>query len=458
MSLTRADPSLEREVEDLRQLEAYFRDAEKPDSAFLVGTEHEKIGLLERTLQPVPYSGARGIAALLAELERRHGFAPLLDGENLIGLEKDGASITLEPGGQLELSGAPLRALHETCREFNEHVALLKHVSEGFGIVWLGLGIHPIAKAAEVPQVPRDRYRIMREYLGARGELALTMMHATGTVQVNLDFSSQADAARKLRLSLAIQPILTALYANSSISEGGPNGFESRRAWVWRHTDADRCGLLPFVFSDEWGAETAYRLYADWALDVPMMFIQRGGAHVAMRGQSFRDYLEHGVGPHRATLGDWHVHLTTLFPEVRLKRVIEVRGADSVPPGGVCALPAFWKGLLYDAESLDAAHRRIEAWRFEAVDRMHLDVARQGLLARAPDAPVAEVAREMVDLASAGLDRLEARSGRPEQGTRFLDPLHEVLDRGKSPARLLLERWEGAFARRMDRLVEYARY
>jgi glutamate--cysteine ligase len=455
MSFTRDDPSLERPVGDPSELCDYFRAAEKARAAFRVGTEHEKIGLVEKTLAPVPYAGAGGIAALLAELERRHGFAPLLDGENLIGLEKDGTSITLEPGGQLELSGAPLRTMRETCREFNDHVALMKHVSERFGIVWLGLGIHPIAKVADIPRVPRDRYRIMRDYLGERGELALTMMHATGTVQANLDFSSQADVARKLRVALATQPVLTALYANSSLSEGGPNGFESRRAWIWRRTDPDRCGLLPFVFSPEWGEASAYRLYTEWALDVPMLFIQRSAVHVEMHGETFRSYLERARG--RATLGDWHVHLTTLFPEVRLKRVIEVRGADAVPPEGVCALPAFWKGLLYDEASLEAAHRRVASWSFESVDRMHAEVARLGLGAPGPDAPVLEVARELLDLASAGLDRLEG--GTPSSSEpRFLDPLYEIVDRGKSPARLLLERWDGAFQRRMDRTVEYARY
>jgi glutamate--cysteine ligase len=458
MSLTRVDPSLEREIEDPSELVDYFRAAEKPESEFRIGTEHEKIGIREGTLAPIPYAGPGGIAALLGEIERQHGFTPLLDGENVVGLEKDGTSITLEPGGQLELSGAPLRTLEETCREFTEHVAMIKQVSERFGIAWLGLGIHPLAKVEEIPRVPRERYRIMREYLVERGELALTMMHATGTVQVNLDFSSAGDAARKLRLALAIQPVVTALFANSSISGGGPNGFESRRAWVWRHTDPDRCGLLPFVFSEEWDGESAYRLYAEWALDVPMMFVQRGGTHLPIRGETFRRHLERRSGSHRPTIGDWHVHLTTLFPEVRLKRVIEVRGADCVGPGAICALPAFWKGLLYDAEALDAAYRRISAWTFAGVDRMHASVAREGLSAAAPDAPVLEVAREVLRLSASGLSRLGARPGVAPAEGRFLDPLLEIAERGKSPARVLLEHWEGRFAQRMDRLVEYARY
>ncbi len=458
MSLTRTDPELEHEVEDVSELADFFRGGETPLDQYRVGTEHEKIGLYADTLRPVPYEGENGIGALLTRLHRDYGFEPLRDGENLVGLERDGASITLEPGGQLELSGAPLFTLHETCREFNEHLALMKHVSESFGIAWLGLGIHPLSPLDELPRMPRERYDVMRAFMVERGSLATWMMHGTGTVQANFDFSSEMDAARKLRVALAASPIVTALYANSGISGGKPNGFESRRAEVWRHTDADRCGFLPFVFEDAWLESGAYARYTEWALDVPMPFIVRGDHHLSVGGCSFREFLKNGHGSERATLADWNVHLTTLFPEARLKRVIEVRGADAVPPGLVCALPALWKGLFYDAEALEAVLGLVGSWSFEETDALHAAVARAGLAAQAPGARVLELARELLDLSAAGLGRINAQSRRGETEALFLDPLYEIVDRGTSPARAVLERWEGPWDRRIERLVEYSKY
>ncbi len=458
MTLTREDPALARTVEDESQLIEFFRSGEKPCADWRIGTEHEKVGLYRDTLQPLPYEGERGIVALLTELEREHGFSPLFDAGRLVGLERDGTSITLEPGGQLELSGAPLATLHETCREFHDHLALMKHCSERLGMVWLGLGIHPLARVDEIPHMPRERYTIMREYLEKRGTLAPEMMHATGSVQVNLDYGSEADLARKLRVALAASPVVTALYANSSVSGGEPNGFISRRASVWRHTDPDRCGLLPFVFDESWDEDHAYRGYLEWALDVPMLFIRREDRHLPMHGRTFRDYLAYGRESYRATLADWNLHLTTLFPEVRLKRVVEMRSADAVPPDLVCALPAFWKGLLYDETTLAEAWERLRAWRFDELDRLHADVARTGLAAQTPDGPILPLAKELVDLAARGLKTLDERNRAGEDERLFLDPLYEILDRGASPGRYLLERWEGAWSRRIDLLVEYSRY
>ena len=457
MTLLKDDPELECPVENIEQLVDFFRGGEKPASEFRVGTEHEKVSLFEKTLEPVPYEGEHGIGALLAALLREHDFAPLTDGETLVGLERDGATITLEPGGQLELSGAPLVTLHETCREFRSHVSLLKQASEPFGILWLGLGIQPLAKVDEIPRMPRVRHDIMRDYMAGAGELGLWMMHATGTVQANLDFSSEADLARKLRTALAASPVVTALYANSGVSAGEPNGFESYRAWVWRYTDSRRCGFLPFAFEPGFGEDTAYRCYAEWALDVPVMFVLRGGAHLPVGHRSFRQLLGE-TGELRPTLSDWNVHLTTLFPEVRLKRIIEMRGADAVPPDLVCALPAFWKGLIYDGDVLAAASERLAHWTHAQVDALHAEVARRGLQALTPDGEVLGIARELVDLAAAGLRRIDARNSMGESEVIFLDPLYEILERGTSPGRSLLERWEGAFQQRMDLLVEYAKY
>jgi glutamate--cysteine ligase len=458
MSLTRQDPELERPIEDRAQLQDFFRAGEKPPEAWRVGTEHEKVGLYERTLEPVPYEGPRGIGALLRKLHVEHGFDPLLDGETLVGLEREGATITLEPGGQLELSGAPLRTMHETCREFRDHLALMKHVSAEFGIIWLGLGMHPLASVDELPRMPRERHGIMRELLARQGHLAHDMMHATGSVQANFDFASERDMATKLRLSMAASPVVTALYANSSISRGKPNGFESMRAWIWRHTDPDRCGFLPLVFEEAFLEEGSYRSYAEWALDVPMFFIQREGVHVSLGGLRFRDYLERGHAGARATLADWALHLTTLFPEARLKRIIEMRGADAVPPDLVCALSALWKGLLYDPESRARTLERVVGWKLREVDAMHADVARSGLQAMGPDAPVLELARELVQLSSEGLRRIGLRNSAGEDESLLLEPLFEVVDRGTSPGRELVARWEGAWDRRIERLVEFAKY
>lgn len=457
MTLLKDDPELERPVESIEQLADFFRGGEKPRQEFRVGTEHEKVSLFEKTLEPVPYEGEHGIGALLKALLEEHDFAPLTDGDTLVGLERDGATITLEPGGQLELSGAPLVTLHETCREFRSHVSLLKQMSEPFGIVWLGLGIQPLVKVDEIPRMPRVRHDIMRDYMAAADDLGLSMMHATGTVQANFDFSSEADLARKLRTSLAASPLVTALWANSSVSGGEPNGFESYRAWVWRYTDPLRCGFLPFAFEPGFGEGTAYRRYAEWALDVPVMFVLRDGVHHPMGDRSFRQLLDE-TGELHPTLSDWNVHLTTLFPEVRLKRIVEMRGADAVPPDLVCALPAFWKGLIYDDEALSAAGERLAHWTHAQVDALHADVARRGLQAQTPDGPALEIARELVDLAAAGLRRIDARNAMGESEAIFLDPVYEILERGTSPGRSLLERWEGAFQQRMDLLVEYAKY
>lgn len=458
MTLTRVDPDLLRHIEDPSQLVDYFRASEKPPEEFRVGTEHEKIALYAGDLKPVPYEGDRGIRALLEAVQEEHGFDPLFDGDRLVGLERGGATITLEPGGQLELSGAPFFSLHETCREFNDHVALMKQVCERFGIIWLGLGMHPLARIDELPHMPRQRYAIMREILGARDELGTYMMHATGTVQANFDFASEADMARKLRLALAASPVITALYANSSVSDGVPNGFESRRAWVWRHTDPDRCGFLPFAFEDGWGEGTAYERYAEWALDVPMFFLVRDDHHIRLAGRTFREFLRNGFEGERATFADWQIHLTTLFPEARLKRVIEVRGADAVPPKLVCGLPAFWKGLFYDEDALAGAEERICAWSHTEVDALHADVARNGLKVHTPSGPILAVAKDLVDLSAGGLRRLDARNRAGQDESIFLDPLYEIIDRGTSPGRYLLERWDGAWSRRIEFLIEYAKY
>jgi len=458
MSLTREDPRLARPAEDIEQLVEYFRGGETPRADWRVGTEHEKLGMYAQSFRPVPYEGENGIHALLSAIETRHGWKPLSDAGRLVGLERDGRTITLEPGGQLELSGAPLATVHETAREFEEHIALVNAVSADLGIVWLGLGLQPLAKVSDLPRMPRERHQIMRDYLGKRDTLGLHMMHATAGVQANFDFASEADAARKLRLALAASPVSTALFANSPLSEGKPNGFQSMRAEVWRHTDSDRWSLLPFAFDPDFGEGTAYRRYAEWALDVPMFLIVRDGHSLPAHGLTFREFMARGFQSQRATLADWVVHLTTVFPEVRMKGVIETRGVDAVPGAQVCALPAFWKGLLYDDDALAAGLDRLRRWSFSDVDALHAAVARDGLRAKAPDGPVLEVARELLALSRRGLQRIGARNARGQDESLYLDSLARIVERGASPAAQLLEAWNGPWARDVTRLIEYVKY
>jgi len=455
VTLTREDPTLNEPVQSLDQLHQFFEVACKPEEQFRVGTEHEKFPLFADSLEPVAYEGERGLGALFEALRVDHGFSAFYEGSAIVGLERDGTSITLEPGGQLELSGAPLLSLHETCREFRDHVDLIKRVSAPFGIIWLGLGAHPLAETERIPRMPRERHDLMRAHLAAADTLGLSMMHATCGVQANFDFSSELDAGHKLRVAQWISPVVTALYANSSVSLGEPNGFESWRAHIWRHTDPARCGFLREVFESSFLERGAFRVYTEWALDVPVMFLVRDGRYAPQGGRSFRQLMDAGES---LTLADWNLHLTTLFPEVRLKRVIEVRGADAVPPDLVCALPALWKGVFYDSEALAEVERRLRHWSYEDVDRLHDEVSRLGLKADTPDGPIAGVARDLLDVSRAGLGRIAHlnSSGDNEQG--FLDPLYGILEQGTSPGRGLLDRWDGAFQRRIELLIDFSRY
>ncbi len=444
----------EQPVETLEDLIGYFRAAETPVSDFRIGTEHEKIGIYEDDHTRVPYGGERGIGALLERIARRDEWSRVYEAENLIALEKDGASITLEPGGQIELSGAPLATIRETCREFNRHVDLVKDVSSDMGIAWLALGADPIHEVVDIPRMPKARYDIMRHYLPSRGALSLDMMHSTATVQANFDYASEADMASKLRLAMGCSPLASALFANSPIHAGKESGFVTRRVEIWRHMDPDRCGLLPFIFECDFG----YRDYAEWALDVPMFFLVRGHEYIRASSITFRRFLEEGFQGHRATLGDWDVHLTTLFPEVRLKRVIEVRGSDAVPRGMICALPALWKGVLYDAQAGEAAWKLVEGLTPDQRQELLVDVARRGLAADIASQRVLELACEFTDIASEGLRRIRAPGESEPDECSFLDPIREHLERGMSPGEVILESWRGEWQGSVGRLIEASRY
>lgn len=441
-------------IEGVADLVAYFHAAEKPRERWAVGTEHEKVGVYADTGDRVPYEGPYGIGALLEKIASAVGWDRVEERGRVIALSKDGASITLEPGGQIELSGAPLGESRETCVEFNTHVDLVKELSDDFGIAWLGLGIDPFHEVDRIPTMPKKRYDIMRSYLPTRGDLALDMMHATATVQANFDYQDEADMIRKMRVALLATPIVSALFANSSISGGKENGYISKRLIIWRDTDPDRCGLIPFVFDPEFG----YARYMEWALDIPLFFVIRDGTYHAGDGTTFRQFMDKGFAGLRPTVGDWDMHLTTLFPDVRLKKIIEVRGADTVPRDLICALPAVWKGFLYDDGALDAATELLARTSMQELEAGQLDVAYRGLRAEMAGQKVLDLARELVGISRVGLGRIHDAGYSKHQEQSFLDPLLEQIEKGKSPGEEIAESWRGEWNRNRERLIEATRY
>ena len=347
-------------IEDRRQLVAYLEAGCKPAADWRIGTEHEKFVFHRQSLAPAPYEGSWGIGAFLEGLTR-FGWEPVRENGDTIALSRGACTVSLEPGGQLELSGAPLETIHETCDEVHTHLAEVKEIAGELGVGLFGMGFHPKWKRADMPWMPKGRYRIMRAYMPRKGSLGLDMMVRTCTVQVNLDYASEADMVRKFRVGIALQPVATAMFADSPFVEGAPSGYFSYRSRVWEDTDPDRCGILPFVFEDGMGFER----YVDYALDVPMYFVYRNGRYLDASGLSFRDFLDGRLSilpGELPTVSDWADHLTTLFPEVRLKRFIEMRGADGGPWRRLCALPALWVGLLYDDAALDAAYEMVRDW------------------------------------------------------------------------------------------------
>ena len=442
-------------VNDKRELVAYLERGAKPREHWRIGTEHEKFGYSLDDLRPLPYEGPAGIRAMLEGLGR-FSWRPVLEEGKVISLEMDGQAITLEPGGQLELSGAPLATLHETCDEVNTHLDQVKTVAGELGVAFLGLGFQPKWPRAEIPVMPKERYGIMRRYMPTRGTLGLDMMLRTCTVQVNLDVASEADMVKKFRVALALQPVATALFANSPFTEGKPNGFLSYRSQIWTDTDPDRCGILPFVFEDGMGFER----YAEHALDVPMYFVYRQG-YVDAAGQSFRDFLDGKLAAlpgERPTLKDWEDHLTTLFPEVRLKQFLEMRGADGGPWRRLCALPALWVGLLYDDGALDAAWDLVKDWSAELRAEMRAEVPKRALGTAVQGRPLVELAAQVLAIAAAGLKARARPDAFGEDEAHFLDALRNIVDSGKTPAEELLEAYEGPWAGDIDRVFEEYAY
>lgn len=436
-------------IESRNELLAWISEGEKTKPQWRIGTEHEKIPFYRRDHAPVPFAGENGISGLLTGLQRETGWEPIADAGNVIGLfEGDGGgAISLEPGGQFELSGALVSDVHETAAELDAHLEATKRVAGPLGIGFLDLGMSPVWTREQTPIMPKSRYKIMMGYMPKVGTLGLDMMLRTATVQVNLDFSTEADMVRKLRTSIALQPIATALFANSPFTDGKPNGFQSMRSQIWTDTDPHRTGMMPEVFEDGFG----YERYVDWALDVPMYFVMRDGRYHDVAGESFRDLLE-GRLPQLpgvlASRADWANHVSTVFPEVRLKRFLEMRGADAGPRPHLIALPAYWVGLLYDQSSLDAAYDLVKHWTAEERQTLRNAVPTEGLAARIGGRSVQEIARETLRIARAGLAARAISDTRGRDETRFLDPLEQIVENGRSRAQELLAlyhgRWNGS--------------
>ena len=446
-------------IERYEQMVEYLETGCKPKEDWRIGTEHEKFGYCKDTHLPIPYSGERSVLAVLEGLRDGHGWEGLYEGENLIGLQKDGANVSLEPGGQLELSGAPLETIHQTCDEVNKHLADVKDIADKVGVGFIGLGAAPEWTHDQMPLMPKGRYKLMDGYMQKVGSLGTAMMRRTCTVQVNLDFGSEADMVQKMRVAIALQPVATALFASSPFWEGKPNGHKSWRSRIWRDLDPARTGMVPFVFEDGFGFER----WVEYALDVPMYFVYRDGKYIDALGQSFRDFLK-GKLPalpgETPTLSDWADHLTTAFPEARLKKYIEMRGADGGPWRRLCALPALWVGLTYDQAALDAAWDMVKGWDAETREALRVAASVDGLQANVGKISMRNLAQDVLEIAREGL-RARAMPGAggmiPDE-RHFLHALEDSVTDNKVPADELLEHYHGDWNGDLGRIYEAYSY
>jgi glutamate--cysteine ligase len=445
-------------IESRDALVAWFAEGVKPKAEFRIGTEHEKFPFTIEGHRPIPYEGRRSIRSLLEGMQHLLGWEPITEDGNIIGMfdVTGGGAISLEPGGQFELSGAPVETVHHTCSELMSHLAQLREVARPLGIGFLGLGMTPDWTRAEIPTMPKGRYRIMTAYMPKVGKYGLDMMYRTCTVQTNLDFSSEADMVQKLRVSLALQPVATALFANSPFTEGKPNGFLSFRSEIWRDTDNARAGMLPWAFEPGMGFER----WVDYALDVPMYFVKRGDKYIDVAGKSFRDLLagKLDVLPgERATISDWANHVSTIFPEVRLKRYLEMRGADSGPWRRLPAFAAFWAGILYDDDSLDAAWDLVKGWTAEERQKLRDDVPRLGFKAEIRGRNVLSLAKDTLRMSERGLARRRRVNDWGHDESWYLRPIQDFVARGITPAEELLEKFHGPWGGSVDPVYkEYA--
>ena len=447
MSTREASAADEPIIESLDDLTAPMRAGEKPKADWRIGTEHEKFVYHTDDNHAPSYSEDAGIRDILMSL-KRFGWEPIEevgpDGTaNVIAMKGADGTVSLEPAGQLELSGAPLETLHETCNETGRHLAQVKEIGEECGVGYLGLGMWPDKTREELPVMPKGRYKIMMNHMPKVGNLGLDMMLRTCTIQVNLDYSSEADMVKKFRVGLALQPLATALFANSPFTEGKPNGYLSYRSHIWSDTDPHRTGMLPFVFEDGFG----YERWAEYMLDVPMYFVFRDGKYIDAAGLSFRDFMDGKLSVlpgERPTASDWWDHLSTAFPEVRLKSFLEMRGADGGPWSRICALPAFWVGLMYDQGALDAAWDRVKNWTMEEREKLRNDAPRLGLQSPLPGGgTMQDLGREVLDIAHKGLSARARLNVSGDNETGYLETLDEIVSTGKVPAQRLLDAYHG---------------
>jgi glutamate--cysteine ligase len=463
---TRQDGAPSPPIGSRNDLVEWFAVGSKPKSAWRIGTEHEKIPFRTGDLAPVPYAGPRGIRAIMEELIARYGWQPIHEGDNIIALKRpDGepmATVSLEPGGQFELSGAPLETLHEVADETQQHLDQVSAIGKDLGLGFLGVGFSPKWRLEETPRMPKRRYAVMTRYMPKVGAGGLDMMYRTATIQVNLDFADEADMVKKLRVSLALQPLATAIFAASPFKEGRPNGFLSLRSEVWRDTDRQRTGLLPFVFE----SGMSFDRYVEYALDVPMYFIYRDGQYIDVAGASFRDFLSGRLAERlgrpelkslEPTMDDWSDHITTIFPEVRMKRFLEMRGADGGRWRRICALPAFWVGLLYDQTSLDAAWDVVKGWTDEERDALRNGVPRTALMTPFRRMKLLDIGREVAAIAREGLKARASRNANGADERVYLEPVEEIVGSGRTVAEDLLQAYEAKWGRDIDRIfTEFA--
>ncbi len=452
MSTRKASTSDEAPIESRADLLRVFEDGCKPAAAWRIGTEHEKFVYRCADHRAPSYEEPGGIRDLLMAMTR-FGWEPIVENGHVIALSGEDGNVSLEPAGQLELSGAPLEDLHQTCAETGRHLCQVREIGAELGVGCLGVGMWPDKTRAELPVMPKGRYAIMLDHMPKVGNLGLDMMLRTCTIQTNLDYASEADMVKKFRVSLALQPLATALFANSPFTEGKPNGFLSYRSHIWTDTDPARTGMLPFVFEDGFGFER----WTDYILDVPMYFAVREGRYVNLAGQSFRTFIDgklDALPGERANLGDWTDHMSTAFPEVRLKSFLEMRGADGGPWNRICALPALWVGLLYDDVALDAAWDLVKDWTIEDHAKLRDEVPARGLKACAPGGCLQDVAKRALVIAEAGLNRRARLSSSGDTEAGFLAPLFEIAESGMTPAERLLESYHGRWAGDLSRIYE----
>lgn len=434
---------MDKKVINKKDLVEFIESGCKPKNDWKIGTEHEKFGFFRKDFKPISYDD---INVLFSELHKKFGWKKIFENNLLIALEKAGSTITLEPGGQIELSGAPLNNLFHTCQEVTSHQFELNSVSRPMGIEYMGMGCLPKWKLDQIPIMPKQRYEIMRKYMQKTGTNGLDMMLRTSTIQANLDYDSELDMIKKFRVSLSIQPAVIALYANSPFIEGELTNYLSYRSWIWTQTDQSRCGILPFVFDESFSFES----YVDYLLDIPMYFVKRNGQYIDCSGDSFKKFMEGGLEKLPGifpTLDDWNDHLTIAFPEVRLKKYLEVRGADGGPWSSVCALPAFWAGILYDSDVLDETWNLVSSWTDMGRQNFYDDVAKSGLQSKTPDnLDIKVFLKKLLQLSSKGLSRRAIFNEEKKNETIFLNTLSSILDSGESPAevwkKLFLEKWE----------------